>query len=145
MIEEHRARQATERRDLGEMWRRPEVVFPSEVGDYLDSNHLSRLWRRLLYAARAAWPEAAEKADDRETVKRLDAGKLMPSIRLHDLRHLHASIAIRAGMDPKVLADRLGHARASFTLDVYAHLFDEQRDSTAVSVRDLFQSGAEAS
>jgi len=40
-------------------------------------------------------------------------------------------------VDPKVLADRLGHARASFTLDVYTHLFDSQREAAAVSVQSL--------
>lgn len=39
-------------------------------------------------------------------------------------------------MDPKLLADRLGHQRASFTLDRYTHLFDEQRESSAISVAD---------
>jgi integrase len=58
-------------------------------------------------------------------------------VRLHDLRHLHASVAIKEGMDPKMLADRLGHARASFTLDVYTHLFEKQRASSAVSSASL--------
>ncbi len=66
-------------------------------------------------------------------------------VRLHDLRHLHASIAIRAGVDPKVLADRLGHARASFTLDVYTHLFESQREAGAVSVQSLIGSPNEPS
>ena len=61
----------------------------------------------------------------------------VPKVRLHDLRHLHASLAIRGGMDAKGLADRLGHARASFTLDVYTHLFEEQRASSAVSLLDF--------
>lgn len=58
-------------------------------------------------------------------------------MRLHDLRHLHASLAIKGGMDAKVLADRLGHARASFTLDVYTHLYDEQRANSAVALTDF--------
>jgi integrase len=37
-------------------------------------------------------------------------------------------------MDAKVLADRLGHAKASFTLDMYTHLFEEQRQNSAVSI-----------
>lgn len=137
VLEQHRARQAAERRELGEMWSRPDVMFANELGSYMDPDNLSRLWRSLQDVARTAWLEDAEKAGDKETARSLASGKLMPSIRLHDLRHLHASIAIRAGMDPKVLADRLGHARASFTLDVYTHLFDEQRASAAVSIQDL--------
>ncbi len=77
--------------------------------------------------------------------RRLQNAVGVRQIRLHDLRHLHASIAIRSGMDPKVLADRLGHARASFTLDVYTHLFDEQRDAAAVSIQGLFTIGRQPS
>jgi integrase len=42
-------------------------------------------------------------------------------IRLHDLRHTHASHLIAAGVDPRTVADRLGHSSPSFTLSVYAH------------------------
>ncbi len=61
-------------------------------------------------------------------------------MRLHDLRHLHSSMCIRNGMDPKVLADRLGHSRASFTLDTYTHLFEEQREESAFSLMDYLHS-----
>ena len=40
-------------------------------------------------------------------------------------------------MDAKVLADRLGHSRASFTLDRYTHLFESQRAQSAVSLLDF--------
>ena len=46
----------------------------------------------------------------------------VPSIRFHDLRHTHASWLIRHGSSPRVVADRLGHAKISFTLDTYVHL-----------------------
>ena len=61
--------------------------------------------------------------------------------RLYDLRHPHASIAIWGGMDAKVLADGLGRTRASFTLDVYTHLFDEQQANSAVSLLDFLPKG----
>ena len=57
------------------------------------------------------------------------------------MRHLHASLAILQGMDAKVLADRLGHARASFTLDVYTHLFEEQQQNSAVSILGFLPKG----
>ena len=65
----------------------------------------------------------------------------MARTRLHDLRHLHAFMAIRDRMDAKVLADGLGRTRASFTLDVYTHLFDEQRANSAVSLLDFLPKG----
>lgn len=59
----------------------------------------------------------------------------VPCVRLHDLRHLHASVAIHSGMDAKVLADHLGHSRASFTLDRYTHLFESQRAQSIVDLK----------
>ncbi len=43
----------------------------------------------------------------------------LPMIRLHDLRHTHASLLLKAGVPIKVVSERLGHATPSFTLDVY--------------------------
>ena len=53
----------------------------------------------------------------RQAVK---AAKL-PEISLHDLRHTHATLALRAGIHPKVVSKRLGHATGSITLDTYSH------------------------
>ena len=48
-----------------------------------------------------------------------DAG--VPEMRIHDLRHVHATLAVSAGADPKTVQARLGHASLSLTLDVYTH------------------------
>jgi integrase len=45
----------------------------------------------------------------------------VPRIRLHDLRHTHATLGLSAGISPKVMSDRLGHATVAFTQDVYMH------------------------
>ena len=42
-------------------------------------------------------------------------------MRLHDLRHFHASMLLRANTHPKVVRERLGHATISVTLDTYSH------------------------
>lgn len=42
--------------------------------------------------------------------------------RLHDCRHAHASIMLQQGENPKVVQERLGHARAAITLDLYSHV-----------------------
>ena len=43
-------------------------------------------------------------------------------IRFHDLRHTHATIALAAGVHPKVVQERLGHAYISMTLNLYSHV-----------------------
>ena len=45
----------------------------------------------------------------------------LPRIRLHDLRHTAATLALRQGIHPKVVSERLGHSTISMTLDLYSH------------------------
>ena len=42
--------------------------------------------------------------------------------RLHDARHAHASLMLRQGVHPKIVQERLGHAKVGTTLDVYSHV-----------------------
>jgi integrase len=47
---------------------------------------------------------------------------LLPMIRLHDLRHTHATLLLADGVPVKVVSERLGHASATITLTVYQHV-----------------------
>ena len=58
----------------------------------------------------------------------------VPVIRLHDLRHTHASLALRAGVHPKVVQERLGHSTVAFTLDVYSHSVPAMQEEAAALV-----------
>ncbi len=53
------------------------------------------------------------------------------ALRIHDLRHTAASLAVAAGANVKVVQRMLGHASAAMTLDVYTGLFAEDLDSVA--------------
>ncbi len=46
----------------------------------------------------------------------------LAGVRLHDLRHTHASLMLKQGVHPKVVQERLGHASIGITLDVYSHV-----------------------
>lgn len=52
----------------------------------------------------------------------------VPVIRVHDLRHSHASLLINMGASPVAVAQRLGHKSPKMTLDVYSHLFASAQD-----------------
>lgn len=117
VLEAHRSHQQAEQLFLGDAWEKSNLIFTSEVGTPFNPHNVARLRKQLFRKAG------------------------VPHVRLHDLRHLHASLAIKDGMDPKMLADRLGHAKASFTMDVYTHLFDEQRANSAVSITAYLQAG----
>ena len=46
----------------------------------------------------------------------------LKDVRLHDLRHAHASLMLRQGVHPKIVSERLGHSSISITLDTYSHV-----------------------
>jgi len=52
-------------------------------------------------------------------------------IRLHDLRHLHATELLRLGIPLHVVAHRLGHRDAMVTATIYAHVTDEQIETAS--------------
>jgi integrase len=61
----------------------------------------------------------------------------LPRIRLHDLRHTHATLAIRAGVAPKVISERLGHHTPEFTMHQYAHVMPGMQAEAAARIADL--------
>ena len=61
----------------------------------------------------------------------------LPSIRLYDLRHTAATLALSAGVPPKVVAEQLGHASAAFTLDIYSHLLPHMQEEAAMRVEQI--------
>lgn len=62
-------------------------------------------------------PDLFSQSFDRAVAK-LD----LPRISLHDLRHTHATLLLRAGVPVKVVSERLGHANVAFTMSVYQHV-----------------------
>lgn len=64
----------------------------------------------------------------------------LPPIRLHDLRHGWATLALQAGIHPKVVQERFGHANISITLDTYSHVTAGLHEEAAEMVAALFVS-----
>ena len=62
----------------------------------------------------------------------------LPEISLHDLRHTHATLALRAGIHPKVVSERLGHATGSITLDTYSHAIPAMQEEEALIAQLVF-------
>ena len=58
----------------------------------------------------------------------------LPNIRLYDLRHTAATLALTVGVSPKVVSEQLGHTSAAFTLDVYSHVLPHMQDDAAAKV-----------
>jgi integrase len=58
----------------------------------------------------------------------------LPPMRLYDLRHSAATIALAAGVSPKVVSEQLGHVSTAFTLDTYAHVLPHMQEEAAARV-----------
>jgi len=54
-------------------------------------------------------------------------------VRLHDLRHTHASLMLAQGVHPKIVSERLGHATVSITLDTYSHVIPGLQEAAALT------------
>lgn len=66
----------------------------------------------------------------RQFKKLLKKGDL-PNIRFHDLRHTFTSYAVNSGIAPKTLSEIVGHTKANFTLDTYAHVTGDMQKNAA--------------
>jgi integrase len=93
-----RARQLEERLAVGSRFQDHGLVFSRPEGTAIHPDYLSQTFDRAV--ARSG----------------------LPVIRLHDLRHTHASILLAAGVPVKVVSERLGHSTPAFTMSVYQHV-----------------------
>jgi integrase len=64
---------------------------------------------------------------------RLLKASALPRVRLHDLRHTHASHLLAANVHPKIVQERLGHASVAMTLDLYSHVTPGLQEEAAAS------------
>lgn len=62
-------------------------------------------------------------------------------IRLHDLRHSHASLLMEMGFSPLEIADRLGHEKIETTLNTYSHLYPNKQEKLADKLDTVYQEG----
>jgi integrase len=115
----HHEVQALERAAWDAGWHDSGLVFTREDGRSLRPEYVTRHFQKL--------------ADD--------AG--LPVIRLHDLRHTNASIALAAGVDIKVVSDRLGHSTTAITADLYTHVNRNVGRAAANRIADVLAAANE--
>lgn len=116
----HRVAQAKERLAVGPAWQNHDLVFASEEGTPHRRNNLNRRHFRPV----------------------LKAAGLPEDLRLYGLRHSCATILLAQGHGIKVVAERLGHANASMTLNVYAHALPSQQVEASQAMGALLFGGA---
>lgn len=116
LLRSQRIRQLEAKENAGALWSNPfNLVFTNEVGGHLIPQTVVRHFKEIV-----------------SSIGRPDA-------RFHDLRHSYAVAAIRSGDDIKTVQGNLGHATASFTLDVYGHVTDQMQQASAARMESYIK------
>lgn len=113
ILRAHRARQAEEHLSKGAAYKDGGLVFTTESGEPIHPDLFSKVFNQLV-----------EKSG-------------LPRIRLHDLRHTYATLALSQGIHPKVVAERLGHSGISMTMNTYTHAIPSLQKDAANQIAAL--------
>jgi|AP95_1055475.scaffolds.fasta_scaffold04961_1 integrase len=108
VLREHREKQEADATLLGRQLAEDDLVFSHPDGSPRDPSTLTLAFRRL--------------------TRRIG----LDGVRLHDLRHTMASLYLEQGVNPKTVAERLGHASVTITLDLYSHCLPGVQEAAAV-------------
>jgi integrase len=113
VLRQHRAEQQAQQALLGKPLADDDFVFAHPDGTPLDPSTVSHAFNKVIRRAG------------------------LPHIRLHDLRHTHASLLLQAGVHPKVVQERLGHSSIRVTLDTYSHVMGGLQEVAAQRFDDF--------
>lgn len=108
-------RQLENRLRYGECWTDSGFVFTDDLGAHLKHVTIYKAFKKIV----------------------TDMG--CPDTRFHDLRHSYAVASIRSGDDIKTVQENLGHATASFTLDVYGHVTEQMKQESAARMEQFIK------
>jgi len=132
-LKAHKKGQAEERLAAGPDWRDHGLVFTKglqlsygEAGHPGDPLHPERFTRSFQQRTRSY-----------NRTAKLREVEPLPVINLHALRHTHATLALMAGVHPKVVRERLGHSTIAIPLDIYSHVAPTMQQEAAEKVADL--------
>ncbi|NGM18030.1 tyrosine-type recombinase/integrase [Eggerthellaceae bacterium zg-887] len=67
----------------------------------------------------------------------------LDGVRIHDLRHTHATMLVSSGLNIKAVSSRLGHSSVGVTLDLYAHVQREDDEKAATIIGDIINDAAQ--
>jgi integrase len=103
------------------------------ISERVTSSHVSD--NTFVFCDKEGRPINPERFGDRfrSNVRRVG----VPHVRFHDLRHMHATHALQAGIHPKIVSERLGHASIGITLEIYSHALPNMQAEAAETIANL--------
>lgn len=132
----HKVALATERLAAGADWKDQGFIFPDPTGAPERLRTIVGRFKRLLRAKCSACEGNGDRAAC-SACKGRGTQRDLPDVRLYDLRHCAATLALAAGTSAKLVSDQLGHASVGFTLSVYAHVLPGQQETAAAAIDAL--------
>ena len=113
LLRQHRRAQIEARLFAGPAYQDQNLVFATGIGTPIEPGNLLRAWAKITAAAGVG------------------------HVRIHDLRHAHATLMLRQGIHPKIVSERLGHANIAITLDTYSHVVPGLQEAAAAQLDAL--------
>ena len=112
---EHRLKQEQAQKLLGKPLESRDLVFSHPDGRPIRPDSVTRAFHKIAESVR------------------------LRGVRLHDLRHAHATILLQQGVNPKIVQERLGHSSVSTTLDIYSHVLPGLQEAAARQFDEDFE------
>lgn len=142
ILREHQAAQNRVKEKVGDLYRDLGLVCCQPDGSIV-CNNVKRNFDNILRALatkilRERNPQAEKPRLPLEELLR-QAG--LPRVTFHGLRHSHATALLVAGVNPKVVSERLGHSDVSITLGTYSHVLPDLQKEAAAKIDGLFGNG----
>ncbi len=109
-LRRHKVEQAEQKLSLGPAYQDHDLVFPEPDGRPWAPDRFTSAFSALVCRAG------------------------MKGLRLHDLRHTHATQLLSQGVHPKIVSERLGHATVAITLDTYSHVLPGMQEEAAQKI-----------
>ena len=106
-LQAHKAEQARERLSLGPVYSNHDLVFAKADGQPWEPDSFTSAFAAFIRRSK------------------------LPRMSFHSLRHTHATLLLKQGIHPKVVSERLGHAKVGITLDIYSHVLPGMQEEAA--------------
>jgi integrase len=117
VLRHHKERQQQERKSMPDLWPDHDLIVTTAIGTPITPSSVKRFRQQLI--AKAG----------------------VPSVSTHGLRHMSATLMLRAGVSPALVASKLGHTDISTTVDAYGHLIASDQSAANVALEASAQRG----
>jgi Site-specific recombinase XerD len=106
-----------------------------QFADYLGDKFMNQF--DLLFTNSYGKPVDTSNFTTRYFKKMLAQAELDRTFSFHDLRHTHATLLLRQGVNIKVISERLGHSTINMTLDTYSHLMPDMQETAVIALEGI--------